>query len=79
MFTYEFKLAMNYRTAQKWAGKICQQLIKELFNEGSSFFVPFKAFMLKGSWNKELFSGVFSVFKKKIKKAVGKKFSSKEE
>lgn len=53
-----------------------EKLIKELFNEGSSFFLyPFKILFLskkelKGQTNQVL----FSVSKKKIKKATGRNF-----
>ncbi|MDR7132504.1 ribonuclease P protein component [Algoriphagus sp. 4150] len=66
---------MNYRLP-KSERLHADKLIKELFNEGSSFFLyPFKVqFFVK----KDLGSGtpqvLFSVSKKKIKKAVGRNF-----
>lgn len=64
-----FKLPKNERLH-------AEKLIKELFNEGSSFFLyPFKVHFLK----KEGLIGLpnqvlFSVSKKKIKKATGRNF-----
>ncbi|MEP2346307.1 MAG: ribonuclease P protein component [Algoriphagus sp.] len=66
---------MNYRL-RKSERLHADKLIKELFNEGSSFFLyPFKVqFIVK----KDLIGGtsqvLFSVSKKKIKKAVGRNF-----
>jgi ribonuclease P protein component len=66
---------MNYRLP-KSERLHAETLIKELFNEGSSFFLyPFKVLFLKknnlaGQANQVL----FSVSKKKIKKANGRNF-----
>ncbi|WP_373497387.1 ribonuclease P protein component [Aquiflexum sp.] len=49
-----------------------QKLIKELFDKGSSFFLyPFKVLVLEtGSLESETYQVLFSVSKKKVKKAV---------
>jgi ribonuclease P protein component len=66
---------MNYKLPKK-ERLHAEKLIKELFNEGSSFFLyPFKVLFLKkedliGQPNQVL----FSVSKKKIKKATGRNF-----
>jgi ribonuclease P protein component len=66
---------MNYRLP-KSERLHAEKLIKELFNEGSSFFLyPFKVLFLRkidlaGQTNQVL----FSVSKKKIKKANGRNF-----
>jgi ribonuclease P protein component len=66
---------MNYRLP-KSERLHAEKLIKELFNEGSSFFLyPFKVLFLRkidlsGQTNQVL----FSVSKKKIKKASGRNF-----
>lgn len=66
---------MNYRLP-KSERLHAEKLIKELFNEGSSFFLyPFKMLFLRkidlsGQTNQVL----FSVSKKKIKKASGRNF-----
>lgn len=66
---------MNYRLP-KSERLHAEKLIKELFNEGSSFFLyPFKVLFLRkfdlvGQANQVL----FSVSKKKIKKANGRNF-----
>jgi ribonuclease P protein component len=66
---------MNYRLP-KSERLHAEKLIKELFNEGSSFFLyPFKVLYLKkpelqGQANQVL----FSVSKKKIKRANGRNF-----
>lgn len=66
---------MNYRLP-KSERLHADKLIKELFNEGSSFFLyPFKVLFLKkidlaGQTNQVL----FSVSKKKIKRANGRNF-----
>lgn len=53
-----------------------EKLIKELFNEGSSFFLyPFKILFLKKTERNALPNQVlFSVSKKKIRKATGRNF-----
>ena len=53
-----------------------EKLIKELFNEGSSFFLyPFKVvFLAKNELVDQPNQVVFSVSKKKIKKASGRNF-----
>jgi ribonuclease P protein component len=65
--------AMNYRLP-KSERLHADKLIKELFNEGSSFFLyPFKVlFYVKGEVEKGTVQVLFSVSKKKIKKAVGR-------
>jgi ribonuclease P protein component len=66
---------MNYRLSKN-ERLHAEKLIKELFNESSSFFLyPFKVLFLKkqdliGQPNQVL----FSVSKKKIKKATGRNF-----
>jgi len=64
---------MNYRLP-KSERLYADKLIKELFNEGSSFFLyPFKVlFYVKGEVEKGTVQVLFSVSKKKIKKAVGR-------
>jgi len=61
---------MNYRLP-KSERLHADKLIKELFNEGSSFFLyPFKIlFYVKGESEKGTVQVLFSVSKKKIKKA----------
>lgn len=53
-----------------------EKLIKELFNEGSSFFLyPFKVlFLVKKEMDGQTNQVLFSVSKKKIKKASGRNF-----
>jgi len=65
--------AMNYRLP-KSERLHADKLIKELFNEGSSFFLyPFKVlFFVKGVDENGTAQVLFSVSKKKIKKAVGR-------
>ena len=64
---------MNYRLP-KSERLHADKLIKELFNEGSSFFLyPFKVlFFVKGVDENGTAQVLFSVSKKKIKKAVGR-------
>jgi ribonuclease P protein component len=64
---------MNYRLP-KSERLYAEKLIKELFNEGSSFFLyPFKVlFYVKGEVENGTVQVLFSVSKKKIKKAVGR-------
>lgn len=64
---------MNYRLP-KSERLYADKLIKELFNEGSSFFLyPFKVlFYVKREAEKGTVQVLFSVPKKKIKKAVGR-------
>lgn len=64
---------MNYRLP-KSDRLYADKLIKELFNEGSSFFLyPFKVlFYVKGQSDNGTGQVLFSVSKKKIKKAVGR-------
>ncbi len=64
---------MNYRLP-KSERLHADKLIKELFSEGSSFFLyPFKVlFYVKGPAEKGTVQVLFSVSKKKIKKAVGR-------
>ncbi|MFN3999817.1 ribonuclease P protein component [Algoriphagus sp.] len=64
-----FKLPKNERLH-------AEKLIKELFNKGSSFFLyPFKVlFIKKAELNTQPNQVLFSVSKKKIKKAVGRNF-----
>lgn len=75
MFTYEHSPTMNFKL-QKNERLHAEKYIKELFNEGSSFFLyPFKVLFvkkmeLKGNPNQVL----FSVSKKKIRKATGRNF-----
>ncbi|MEP0711919.1 ribonuclease P protein component [Algoriphagus sp.] len=66
---------MNYRL-RKSERLHADKLIKELFNEGSSFFLyPFKVqFIVKKDQNGGTSQVLFSVSKKKIKKAVGRNF-----
>jgi ribonuclease P protein component len=61
---------MNYRLP-KSERLYAEKLIKELFSEGSSFFLyPFKVlFYVKGESEKGTVQVLFSVSKKKIKKA----------
>lgn len=68
-----FSPLMNYRLP-KSERLYANKLIKELFNEGSSFFLyPFKVlFYVKGEVEKGTVQVLFSVSKKKIKKAVGR-------
>ncbi|MFC3415849.1 ribonuclease P protein component [Algoriphagus hitonicola] len=60
---------MNYRFPKN--ERLCaQKLIKELFNEGSSFFLyPFKVLYLKKD-SLECHQVLISISKKKVKKAV---------
>jgi ribonuclease P protein component len=64
---------MNYRLP-KSERLHADKLIKELFNEGSSFFLyPFKVlFFVKGEEEEGTVQVLFSVSKKKIKRAVGR-------
>ncbi|MCE7055615.1 ribonuclease P protein component [Algoriphagus sp. AGSA1] len=66
---------MNYRLP-KSERLHADKLIKELFNEGSSFFLyPFKVqFLVKNEQENGTSQVLFSVSKKKIKKAVGRNF-----
>ncbi|WPR73909.1 ribonuclease P protein component [Algoriphagus sp. NG3] len=66
---------MNYRLP-KSERLHADKLIKELFNEGSSFFLyPFKVqFLVKNETGNGTSQVLFSVSKKKIKKAVGRNF-----
>ena len=66
---------MNYRLP-KSERLHADKLIKELFNEGSSFFLyPFKVqFFVKKDQGSGTTQVLFSVSKKKIKKAVGRNF-----
>lgn len=66
---------MNYRLP-KSERLHADKLIKELFNEGSSFFLyPFKVqFFVKKEHGNGTSQVLFSVSKKKIKKAVGRNF-----
>lgn len=66
-------LAMNYRLP-KSERLHADKLIKELFNEGSSFFLyPFKIqFFVKKDQEDGTSQVLFSVSKKKIKRAVGR-------
>ncbi|MEB2781686.1 ribonuclease P protein component [Algoriphagus sp. C2-6-M1] len=66
---------MNYRLP-KSERLHADKLIKELFNEGSSFFLyPFKVqFFVKNGQSSGTSQVLFSVSKKKIKKAVGRNF-----
>ncbi len=66
---------MNYRL-QKRERLHAQKSIKELFSEGSSFFLyPFKVLYLKkGGEETESTQVLFSVSKKKIKSAVKRNF-----
>ncbi|WP_057938232.1 ribonuclease P protein component [Algoriphagus resistens] len=66
---------MNYRLP-KSERLHADKLIKELFNEGSSFFLyPFKVqFFVKKDGCTGTSQVLFSVSKKKIKKAVGRNF-----
>ena len=66
---------MNYRLP-KSERLHADKLIKELFNEGSSFFLyPFKVqFFVKKDQGSGTSQVLFSVSKKKIKKAVGRNF-----
>ena len=66
---------MNYRLP-KGERLHADKLIKELFNEGSSFFLyPFKVqFFVKKDQGSGTSQVLFSVSKKKIKKAVGRNF-----
>ncbi len=66
---------MNYRLP-KSERLHADKLIKELFNEGSSFFLyPFKVqFFVKKDQANGTSQVLFSVSKKKIKKAVGRNF-----
>ena len=61
---------MNYKLP-KSERLHAQKSIKELFNEGSSFFLyPFKVLYLPKKQEGETIQVLFSVSKKKIKKAV---------
>jgi ribonuclease P protein component len=64
-----FKLPKNERLH-------AEKLIKELFNEGSSFFLyPFKVlFIKKAELTAQPNQVLFSVSKKKIRKATGRNF-----
>ena len=66
---------MNYRLP-KSERLHAEKLIKELFNEGSSFFLyPFKVvFLVKKGHEDQANQVLFSVSKKKIKKASGRNF-----
>lgn len=75
MFTYESSPAMNFKLPKN-ERLHAEKLIKELFNKGSSFFLyPFKVlFIKKAELNTQPNQVLFSVSKKKIKKAVGRNF-----
>ena len=66
---------MNYRLP-KSERLHAEKLIKELFNEGSSFFLyPFKVvFLVKKELEDQPNQVLFSVSKKKIRKASGRNF-----
>ncbi|MBC6368950.1 ribonuclease P protein component [Algoriphagus sp. AK58] len=66
---------MNYKLP-KSERLHAEKLIKELFNEGSSFFLyPFKVlFLVKKEMDGQTNQVLFSVSKKKIKKASGRNF-----
>jgi ribonuclease P protein component len=66
---------MNF-TLQKSERLHSNKLIKELFHEGSSFFLyPFKLlFLTKKEWEGQTNQVLISVSKKKIKKATGRNF-----
>lgn len=75
MFTYEYSPAMNFKLPKN-ERLHAEKLIKELFNEGSSFFLyPFKVLFIKKA---ELIAQpnqvLFSVSKKKIRKATDRNF-----
>lgn len=71
VFSYVKKNAMNFRLPKN-ERLHSQKLIKELFDKGSSFFLyPFKVIVLDiSSEEKGTYQVLFSVSKKKIKKAV---------
>jgi ribonuclease P protein component len=66
---------MNYRLP-KSERLHAEKLIKELFNEGSSFFLyPFKViFLRKIDLSEQTNQVLFTVSRKKIKKATGRNF-----
>jgi len=66
---------MNFRLP-KTERLHADKLIKELFNEGSSFFLyPFKVqFLIKKNGASGTRQVLFSVAKKKVKRAVGRNF-----
>ena len=75
MFTYELVLSMNFKL-QKSERLCADKLIKELFSEGSSFFLyPFKVvFLAKKELEYQTNQVLFSVSKKKIRKASGRNY-----
>ena len=75
MFPYDSFLAMEY-TLPKSERLHAEKSIKELFEKGSSFFLyPFKVMFWVGEGLEESPNQVlFSVSKKKIKKATGRNY-----
>ncbi len=75
MFTYDYSPAMNYQLP-KSERLHAEKSIKELFNEGSSFFLfPFKVqFFVKNGVPTGTRQVLFSVSKRKLKKAVDRNF-----
>lgn len=75
MFTYEYSPTMNFKLPKN-ERLHAEKLIKELFNEGSSFFLyPFKVlFIKKAELRAQPNQVLFSVSKKKIRKATGRNF-----
>ena len=75
MFTCDYCPAMNYQLP-KSERLHAEKSIKELFNEGSSFFLfPFKVqFFVKKGVPKGTRQVLFSVSKRKLKKAVDRNF-----
>jgi ribonuclease P protein component len=75
MFTYDYSPAMNYQLP-KSERLHAEKSIKELFNEGSSFFLfPFKVqFFVKKGVQAGTPQVLFSVSKRKLKKAVDRNF-----
>lgn len=75
MFTYDYSPAMNYQLS-KSERLHAEKSIKELFNEGSSFFLfPFKVqFFVKKGVPSGTPQVLFSVSKRKLKKAVDRNF-----
>lgn len=75
MFTYDYIPAMNYKLP-KSERLHAEKSIKELFNEGSSFFLfPFKVqFFVKKGVPTGTPQVLFSVSKRKLRKAVDRNF-----
>jgi len=75
MLPYDNFLAMEY-TLPKSERLHAEKSIKELFEKGSSFFLyPFKVIVLsEGKQEVQVNQALFSVAKKKIKKATGRNF-----